>query len=153
MLCSVYTLYSEHTHWYVTICKTNPPSITLKILINKSELHLFYFSLSSSDLKDAASVRFWLRTKADCVRCDNQLCIHFSVLRDRVVWLFSWLGCPILLNYLPGHSLVTTVTQPGPLSLVEECRGSALIGREVHSVATPALLCHKEPARASKAPY
>ena len=42
--------------------------------------------------------------------------------------------------------------QPGPLSLVEECRGSALIGRELHSVALPALLCHKEPARASKAP-
>ena len=42
--------------------------------------------------------------------------------------------------------------QPGPLSLVEECRGSALIGRELHSVARPALLCHKEPARASKAP-
>ena len=35
--------------------------------------------------------------------------------------------------------------QPGPLSLVEECRGSALIGRELHNVAPPALLCHKEP--------
>ena len=43
--------------------------------------------------------------------------------------------------------------QSGPLSLVEECRGSALIGRELHSVATPALLCHKEPALESKAPY
>ena len=30
---------------------------------------------------------------------------------------------------------------------------STLIGRELHSVAPPALLCHKEPARASKAPY
>ena len=30
---------------------------------------------------------------------------------------------------------------------------STLIDREVHSVAPPALLCHKEPARASKAPY
>ena len=39
------------------------------------------------------------------------------------------------------------------LSLVEECRGLALIGRELHTDATPALLCHKEPARASKAPY
>ena len=39
--------------------------------------------------------------------------------------------------------------QCGPLSLVEECRGLALIGREDHSVAPPALLCHKEPARAS----
>ena len=43
--------------------------------------------------------------------------------------------------------------QCSPLSLVEECRGSALIGREDHGVAPPALLCHKEPARASKAPY
>ena len=43
--------------------------------------------------------------------------------------------------------------QCSPLSLVEECRGFALIGRDVHSVAPPALLCHKEPARASKAPY
>ena len=42
-------------------------------------------------------------------------------------------------------------TQCSPLSLVEESRGLALIGRELHSVATPALLCHKEPARASKA--
>ena len=37
--------------------------------------------------------------------------------------------------------------QCSPLSLVEEYRGLALIGREVHSVAPPALLCHKEPAR------
>ena len=43
-----------------------------------------------------------------------------------------------------------TGDQAGPLSLVEECRGSALIGRDLHSDATPALLCHKEPARASK---
>ena len=35
------------------------------------------------------------------------------------------------------------------LSLVEECRGSSLIGRKDHSVATPALLCHKEPPWAS----
>ena len=48
-------------------------------------------------------------------------------------------------------------------SLVELLHCCALIGRELHalkgpiigafSVATPALLCHKEPARASKAPY
>ena len=36
--------------------------------------------------------------------------------------------------------------QCSPLSLVEECRGLALIGREDHSVAPPALLFHKEPA-------
>ena len=42
--------------------------------------------------------------------------------------------------------------QCGPLSFVEECRGSALIGRELHSVATPALLCHKEPAHRIQSP-
>ena len=40
--------------------------------------------------------------------------------------------------------VVLTARQPGPLSLVDECRGSALIGQEDHSVATPALLCHKD---------
>ena len=44
------------------------------------------------------------------------------------------------------HHLQVTTYQHGPLSLVEECRGLALIGRELHSVATPALLCHKEPS-------
>ena len=39
-----------------------------------------------------------------------------------------------------------------PLSLVEEYRGLTLIGREDHSVATPALLCHKEPARRIQSP-
>ena len=48
-------------------------------------------------------------------------------------------------------------------SLVELLHYCALIGRELHALkgpiigalsdATPALLCHKEPARASKAPY
>ena len=37
--------------------------------------------------------------------------------------------------------------QPGPLSLVQESPGLALIGRELRSVATPALSCHKEPAQ------
>ena len=46
---------------------------------------------------------------------------------------------------IPSPSLCCTL-QPGPLSLVQECRGLALIGRELHSVAMPALLCHKEPA-------
>ena len=53
---------------------------------------------------------------------------------------------------LREHSPVSPVSvlqykyhhQPGPLSLVQECRGLALIGRELHSVATLALLCHKE---------
>ena len=42
--------------------------------------------------------------------------------------------------------------QCSPLSLVELQRGLALIGREVQCVAMPALLCHKEPAEASKDP-
>ena len=37
-----------------------------------------------------------------------------------------------------------TVDQCSPLSLVQECRSFAIIGREDHTVA-PALLCHKEP--------
>ena len=42
--------------------------------------------------------------------------------------------------------------QCSPLSLVEEYRGLALIGREDHSDAPPALLCHKEPARRIQSP-
>ena len=45
-----------------------------------------------------------------------------------------------------------TGLQCSTLSLVEECRGLALIGRELQSVATPALLCHKEPARRIQSP-
>ena len=39
--------------------------------------------------------------------------------------------------------------QCSPLPLVEVRRGSTLIGRELQSVTTPAILCHKEPARTS----
>ena len=53
----------------------------------------------------------------------------------------------------PGQTLLNVKEQAGPLSLVKECRGLALIGREVHSVATPALLCHKEPARRIQSPH
>ena len=68
-------------------------------------------------------------------------------------------GVRPLLNVLQ----VVTGEQTGPLSLVELLHCCALIGRELHALkgpiigglsdATPALLCHKEPARASKAPY
>ena len=50
-----------------------------------------------------------------------------------------------------GLTQHTSVNQGQSLSLVQ--RGLTLIGREVQSVAPPALLCNKEPARASKAPY
>ena len=54
----------------------------------------------------------------------------------------------ILCNYPPPQvsllcGLCLVLLQPGLLALVEECRGLALIAREIHSVA----LCHKEPAR------
>ena len=44
------------------------------------------------------------------------------------------------------------IDKAGPWStlLVEECRGLALIGRELHSVATPALLCNKEPSQGTQ---
>ena len=42
--------------------------------------------------------------------------------------------------------------QQGPLSLVRECRGWALIGRDLHSVAPSAFLCHEEPARRIQSP-
>ena len=52
----------------------------------------------------------------------------------------------ILHGYLSNQSLYWT-DQCSPLSLVELQRGSALIGGEVHGVASPAILCHKETAR------
>ena len=38
------------------------------------------------------------------------------------------------------------------LSLVQLLLYCALIGRELHSDATPALLCHKEPAQGTQSP-
>ena len=73
---------------------------------------------------------------------------------DRSCFLVSGPEDPVA--FWPGLASVTrggtAFAQCSPLSLVEECRGLALIGRELHSVATPALLCHKEPAQASKVP-
>ena len=43
--------------------------------------------------------------------------------------------------------------QCSPLSLVEECQGSALIGRELHSVATQLSFAIKTQRVPSKAPY
>ena len=60
----------------------------------------------------------------------------------------------MLLTQLPVDQREVSLSsrQPGPLSLVEECRGSNLIDREDQSDATPALLCHKEPARRIQSP-
>ena len=100
MLC----VYSEHTHWYVTICKTNPPSIILKILINKSKLHLHFIFLLRLE---GCSFRLILHANKDWTGEGEIInnCIHSAVLRDRVAWLFYCLGCPILLNYLPWSPL------------------------------------------------
>ena len=75
-------------------------------------------------------------------------------LRADVVLQAESQAVVLLLHTVPARpgQVLNFPDQCSPLSLVEECRGSTLIGREDHSVATPALLCHKEPARASKAP-
>ena len=66
-------------------------------------------------------------------------------------WWFSLRGARQTLGW-PGWSTRDVSRQPGPLSLVEEFRDLTLIGRELHSVAPPALLCHKEPARIKQKP-
>ena len=63
------------------------------------------------------------------------------------IGLPSWSSGPYGRIYHYGESSWKEPGQCSPLSLVEECRGLALIGRKVHSVAPPALICHKEPAR------
>ena len=60
-------------------------------------------------------------------------------------------GNPLVTGQIPWEW--ETYRQTAPLSLVQVQRGSALIGRELQSVATPVIVCHKEPVRASKAPY
>ena len=55
---------------------------------------------------------------------------HLATQDSRLTYLNSFLSTASLL-----HS---------DCSLVEECRGSTLIGREVHSDAAPALLYHKD---------
>ena len=64
-------------------------------------------------------------------------------------WLMVAITLPFSLCVLLKVGLTSDqyCAQFSPLSLVEECGGLALIGREDQSVATPALLCHKEPAR------
>ena len=52
---------------------------------------------------------------------------------------------------LPGEGVRPDDIYPG-LSLVELLHYCSLIGRELQSVATPALLCHKEPARRIQSP-
>ena len=46
---------------------------------------------------------------------------------------------------LGDTTIFFSILQCSPLSLVEECRDLALIGREQKFVAMPDLICHKEP--------
>ena len=59
-------------------------------------------------------------------------------MRTRQCYIITRLTTPALcwkLHVSPISQLkLFTLNQSGPLSLVEECRGSALIGREDHSV-------------------
>ena len=52
-------------------------------------------------------------------------------------YLWQWRHAELRVRSLLGLSSF----QPGPLSLVEKCRGLALIGWKLHSVAPQALLC------------
>ena len=85
------------------------------------------------------------------------------LVRAELMLLFaSELGL-LLSAVFPTVSDSQGEAQSEALSLVELLHYCALIGRELHALkgpiigalsdATPALLCHKEPARASKAPY
>ena len=51
-----------------------------------------------------------------------------------------WPDYPVLVRGASRHDQGTSSKQCGPLSLVEAHRGSALIGRELHSVAPPVSL-------------
>ena len=53
------------------------------------------------------------------------------------------------------NSMILSLTVPQPVFSTLIGRGMSRLdsrGREVHSVATPALLCHKEPARSKERP-
>ena len=52
------------------------------------------------------------------------------------------------------HTLTTVLIWPPDWSTLigRYCRDHALIGRGLHSVATPALLCHKQPAQGTQKP-
>ena len=55
-------------------------------------------------------------------------------------------------EYVECVSGVATPGMSSPLPLVQVQRGSALIGPELQSVATPDSLCHKESARRVQSP-
>ena len=64
-----------------------------------------------------------------------------------IVLLYCYNTIPVIITRRTTLSQRTRFTQtltgeqPGPLSLVEVQQGLALIGRELHSVATPGLFC------------
>ena len=61
--------------------------------------------------------------------------------------------CAPNMRGIPAQYIPQLARQCSPLSLVQLHRGSTLIGRELQSVAKPAISCHKEPAWVSKASY
>ena len=87
--------------------------------------------------------------------CPEENCgmVKKTVIRslpDTVCQKIPFEACaPDNCNFVPGQPRCHNQTkdQCSPLSLVDEYRGLALIGREVHSDAPPALLCHKEPGQ------
>ena len=64
---------------------------------------------------------------------------HCDLLESQNVIIELLLQSPFLVQHV-GSKWVLTTFQCGPLSLVEAQRGSALIGRELHSVAPPVSL-------------
>ena len=50
--------------------------------------------------------------------------------------------------YIRGNN----TSQCSPLSLVQGQQCFALIGPELHSISTPALICHKEPVHGTQSP-
>ena len=71
------------------------------------------------------------------IRVMQEFCWHENILNSEKIFLTSR-------NYKSVGSSVCP-SQPGPLSLVEDNGGLALIGG-YHGVASPALLCHKDTA-------
>ena len=87
----------------------------------------------------------------ECAGCISIPSCHLCLLKTRSI-LSGLLLVDITISQLSSspvqssqhHDSLTpadynSLQQPGPLSLVEECRGLALIGRELHSIATPAI--------------
>ena len=116
--------------------------------------------LISSELKKLGS-QAWLldgfprtQAQAEALQAETpvnvvvNLCVPFETIIERVKDRWIHPGSGRVYNLIFNPPKVTT-SDSVLLShwSVEILRGSALIGRELQCVATPAILCHKEPAR------